>query len=69
MKLFHILFNYGEYLKDYPSHQNLEIDVEDFSFSDKIFFLGLYFSVNSNAAISHKGNFNDLIFLSRMIVW
>ena len=64
MKLFKKLLDYGEYLKEYPLHQNLKIYFEDFLNLDKKNVEETYYIVDPNTTIPYTGKFDGLIFLS-----
>jgi len=69
MKLFKKLLDYGEYLKENLFHQNLEINVEDFSNLDKKIVRETCYCADSNSTIPYYGKFDDLVRLTRVIVW
>jgi hypothetical protein len=67
MELFKKLIDYGEYLKENPFNQNLEIDVEDFCRLDKKIVREVYYSVNPNMKNPYSAELDDLIRLHYLV--
>ena len=67
MELFKELLDYGEYLKENPFHQNLEIDVENFFQLDKKIIREKDYSVTPNIEIPYSAELDDLIRLHYLV--
>jgi len=67
MELFAKLLDYGEYLKNNPFHENLEINVEDFSSLDKKIIRETYYSVDPDSTSPYTAELDDLIRLHYLV--
>lgn len=67
MELFKNLTNYDEYLKEYPFHQNLEIDVDDFFNLDKKIVREKNYNVDPKNITPYSAELDDLIRLHYLV--
>ena len=67
MELFKKLLDYGEYLKENPFHQNLEINLEDYGQLDTKIVQETYYSVDPAIDTPYSAELDDLIRLHYLV--